>query len=553
MTHKTRTSHLLGTVSLGAAAGLVSALLLAVVDTFLAARAGASFFRILLLAVHLYAPAGLVVGFLVGFVGGGISASVPEGARLWTFLRQNRRVDQAIAAGMLALGFCLLIELEIVYLFSGHVASAMANPKLGALSTGLVSVAGIFVVVLVFFPVFHLLRPLVAWFGSFFGFSITAVVLVFLLIGVIAAGVVVFGSIDWRVIRFGPYVAGMFLIGATVVLTRFTFRRGSRWRRPAALLGSLALGIGLALGAPARGDDAEAVTAAQQEGLLLKGLISLGRALGDKDKDGYSAWFNGGDCNDSDPKINPGARDIPENGVDENCQGGDARRKAKPKEKVKIHSMSSFGGNVLLICVDTLRADMLGALGNEDGLTPNMDRLAKEGVLFAHAISQGANTPQSFPSIFTSLNPTRIPFVKTLTGYPQLKEEAVTVFEVLKDAGVRTAAVSSHFYFVEKQGITQGVEEWDNSGAKNIKDSNKDIASPRIVPRAIAKLKELAAAKKRFILFVHLFEPHSTYMKHPEYPITKQGVAGLRQKYDSEVKFVDMWFGKLLDGLKEAG
>jgi arylsulfatase A-like enzyme len=143
--------------------------------------------------------------------------------------------------------------------------------------------------------------------------------------------------------------------------------------------------------------------------------------------------------------------------------------------------------------------------------------------------------------------------VKTFVGYPEIKPEALTFFEVLKSAGIRTAAVTSHFYFTEKRGIIQGVEDWDNRDATNLKDSNKDVASPRIVPRAIEKLRVLSAAKRRFALFVHLFEPHSTYVTHPGFPITERGVKGLEQKYDHEVKFADLWLGKLLDGLKDAG
>jgi arylsulfatase A-like enzyme len=54
-------------------------------------------------------------------------------------------------------------------------------------------------------------------------------------------------------------------------------------------------------------------------------------------------------------------------------------------------------------------------------------------------------------------------------------------------------------------------------------------------------------------MFVHLFEPHSTYMEHPGFPITEKGTAGLMQKYDYEIAFVDGWIGKLLDGLDAAG
>ena len=55
------------------------------------------------------------------------------------------------------------------------------------------------------------------------------------------------------------------------------------------------------------------------------------------------------------------------------------------------------------------------------------------------------------------------------------------------------------------------------------------------------------------MLFVHLFEPHSTYVRHKEHPITERGTAGLKQKYDFEIKVVDMWLGRLLEGLRTHG
>jgi len=73
-----------------------------------------------------------------------------------------------------------------------------------------------------------------------------------------------------------------------------------------------------------------------------------------------------------------------------------------------------------------------------------------------------------------------VPFFTTFDGYREMKPRR-TFFEVLRDKHVRTAAVTSHFYFTEKRGIIQGVEDWDNRDATNLKDSNKDISSPRIV------------------------------------------------------------------------
>jgi choline-sulfatase len=67
----------------------------------------------------------------------------------------------------------------------------------------------------------------------------------------------------------------------------------------------------------------------------------------------------------------------------------------------------------------------------------------------------------------------------------------------------------------------------------------------------IDRLKKAASKKERFVLWTHLFEPHSSYMTHPEFPTTLSGVAGLEEKYDFEIAFDDLWLGKILKTLEE--
>jgi arylsulfatase A-like enzyme len=66
-----------------------------------------------------------------------------------------------------------------------------------------------------------------------------------------------------------------------------------------------------------------------------------------------------------------------------------------------------------------------------------------------------------------------------------------------------------------------------------------------------ARLAELARSKKRFALFVHLFEPHSTYMVHEEFPLPAK--ASLAEKYDAEIAFADRWAGRVLDAIEKNG
>ena len=139
-------------------------------------------------------------------------------------------------------------------------------------------------------------------------------------------------------------------------------------------------------------------------------------------------------------------------------------------------------------------------------------------------------------------------------NYPNLLPTNQTFFEVLAAAGLKPIGIFSHFYFTADRGISRGFAEWSDDGAGTIAESNKDSASPRIVPRVIERLKQGAAAKhERFVLWTHLFEPHSSYMPHKEFPTSLSGVPGLMEKYDYEIAFADLWVKKLFDELKALG
>ncbi len=184
-------------------------------------------------------------------------------------------------------------------------------------------------------------------------------------------------------------------------------------------------------------------------------------------------------------------------------------------------------------------------------MTPNLDRFATTATRFTHAYAHAANTPRSVPAILTSRLPSQIHFHKTFHNFPAVLDDNVTLFEVLADGGLHTISETSHFYFEPRRGIGQGFAEYDNHGALDLAGSNLDHAAPRIVPRAIERIRTLAASQTRFALFVHLFEPHSTYIEHAEHPVTQTGEAGLVARYDYEIADVDAWAGQLIDALDQ--
>jgi choline-sulfatase len=138
--------------------------------------------------------------------------------------------------------------------------------------------------------------------------------------------------------------------------------------------------------------------------------------------------------------------------------------------------------------------------------------------------------------------------------YSRVDDANELLFEQLRAAGLRTIGVASHFYFNEERNITQGFDQFDNAGALDVKGSNKDIASPRTLPRVEAQLTELGKSGQRFAMFVHLFEPHSSFVAHEGDPeVTEGGTAKWSRLYDYEMKFVDAYVGKILDALAAQG
>ena len=227
--------------------------------------------------------------------------------------------------------------------------------------------------------------------------------------------------------------------------------------------------------------------------------------------------------------------------------------------------------NLLLIVVDTLRADHLGSYGYERSVSPEIDELASRGVRFERAYATAPWTQPSVASILTGLYPASHGADRLLRVLPA---SADTLAERLQQAGYTTAAVVSHYLLGPRFGFDQGFETFVHGTAV---DAGR-FSTPGVSTRANELLGRLAREERPFFLFLHYFDPHYAYERHPHFGYAaaegvgrltgKQSVeelralepppdaaetAFVRDLYDEEIRFTDAGIGRVLDQLARLG
>jgi arylsulfatase A-like enzyme/Tfp pilus assembly protein PilF len=204
--------------------------------------------------------------------------------------------------------------------------------------------------------------------------------------------------------------------------------------------------------------------------------------------------------------------------------------------------------NVLILTLDTLRADRIGAYGDRAASTPNLDRLAQEGVLFEQAIASVPLTLPSHSTLFTGMLPPRHG-VRDNGGYV-LDPRHPTLAKTLKDGGWSTGAFVGAFVLDAKWGLDQGfdtyVDKFDVAKYKTL--SLGDIArrGDEVVDNAMPWLEQHAG--KRFFAWLHFYDAHSPY--NPPEPFKTRFAD---HPYAGEIAFVDHQVGRVLRWLDTKG
>jgi arylsulfatase A-like enzyme len=241
----------------------------------------------------------------------------------------------------------------------------------------------------------------------------------------------------------------------------------------------------------------------------------------------------------------------------------------KPSEP----SSGELPPNILLISIDSLRADHLGCYGYERPTSPAIDALGQEGVIFGEAISQAPWTLPSHASLLTSLYGRTH---QTNDISRQLPSQVPTIASELSKAGYETAAVVSGTFMKKQFGLNSGFDHYDDDIAEmSHKESHEAVTSPGIHQKAE---EFLADVQEPFMLFLHYWDVHYDYDPPPPYDtkfdpdyegsITSKSFLKNRRiqpgmaeadldhvvsLYDGEIGWVDEHIAKLLANLEASG
>jgi len=219
--------------------------------------------------------------------------------------------------------------------------------------------------------------------------------------------------------------------------------------------------------------------------------------------------------------------------------------------------------NVLLVTIDTLRADRVGA-----GVAPTLDALASSGLAFTAARTAAPLTLPSHATIHTGLLPPEHGVRENGAG--ALAPGRPTIARLLKDAGYQTAAFVGAFVLDRRFGLAQGFDTYDDQIPRDpdatdrleaerparevaeralswLKDRTKPQSAATLNPQSPLTSNPQSPTPNPFFVWVHFYDPHAPYTPPPEY------AARARTPYDGEVAYADAQLGVLVDALRRDG
>lgn len=352
------------------------------------------------------------------------------------------------------------------------------------------------------------------------------------------------------------------LIAAIAMALVVTVDIGERWRKLAGIWGIPFAAI-VVVTATARVEATPAVgRAVQAGGGLPATLLHSLESWTDRDGDGEGAHFGGADCDEGNPARNTRSAEVPGDGVDQDCDGTDpgvpssvpsasaapsaagtasAAGAAPSGSGTAAASPSGGKPDILLITLDSVRADRTSAYGYGKATTPRLAELAQRGALFERAYAAASDTQRAYVPIVTGRR-----FAKAARDkreWPTLLADNDTLAERLHRSGYVTAAVTSFTWLSDERGFDQGFDRFETV----YKDAHPErgVTGPLAVRAARKILSDMQDRAQPIFVWVHLFDAHEKYLEH-------KGIdfgGGRGGDYDGEVAFVDQQVGTLLDAV----
>jgi arylsulfatase A-like enzyme len=261
----------------------------------------------------------------------------------------------------------------------------------------------------------------------------------------------------------------------------------------------------------------------------------LGFADGDGDGD-HPPWLGGTDCDDADPAVSGAAKEVAANGIDDNCRAGDA----PAFEPVRaVPGPPPARPPIVLVTIDTLRADRLELYGAARDTMPALARLGSEGVVFERAYAPANHTFFSVTALLSGLSTERM-IVPGPSEVPQLSY-ARWLPHVMGSLGYHRVAVDPPLLLDGKMQPadlhfdTIDIGPFDNAG------QNRGVKARQVADAAIAWLRAWRG-DDAVLLWVHFMDPHAVHVS-PE----RFAVHGEADAYDNELSWVDFHLARLLE------
>jgi arylsulfatase A-like enzyme/thioredoxin-like negative regulator of GroEL len=205
--------------------------------------------------------------------------------------------------------------------------------------------------------------------------------------------------------------------------------------------------------------------------------------------------------------------------------------------------------NVLLVTIDTIRADHVGAYGGAQGATPAIDAFARDAVLFEQAIAAAPLTLPSHVAILSGILPFRSGV--RVNGTDHVGPNVPLVAEAFAEKGYRTGAFVSALVVKAGSGLARGFARYDDSFESNRGKDERVFAVERpgeeTTVKALEWIAQQRAAGAPFFAWVHLYDPHAPYAPPPSFAARFPS-----SPYDGEIAYADSCFARLLAGVDAA-